>query len=187
MHAVHPSVRDTLHGRNIILLIFWIAWMSFVLKMTVPPQYMHAIFKRLYLTSPKTLKSTFLWVSGPAALETRVLNRKDRIAYRKWGHHDDVMKWKHFPRCWPFVRGIHRSPVNFPHKGKWRGALMFPLIFVWISGLVNNGEAGDLRRHRAHYDVIIMQTIYQNPYAIFTNKWMQTHITCHELSCLMSM
>ena len=23
--------------------------------------------------------------------------------------HDDVIKWKHFPRHWPFVRGIHRS------------------------------------------------------------------------------
>ena len=26
-------------------------------------------------------------------------------------YHDDVIKWKHFPRYWPFVRGIHRSPV----------------------------------------------------------------------------
>ena len=32
-----------------------------------------------------------------------------------WSH-DDVIKWKHFPRYWPFVRGIHRSPVNSPHK-----------------------------------------------------------------------
>ena len=32
--------------------------------------------------------------------------------------HDDVIKWKHFPRYWPFVRGIHRSPVNSPHKGQ---------------------------------------------------------------------
>ena len=39
--------------------------------------------------------------------------------------HDDVIKWKHFPRNWPFVRGIHRSPVNSPHKGQWRVALMF--------------------------------------------------------------
>ena len=36
--------------------------------------------------------------------------------------HDDVIKWKHFPRYWPFVRGIHRPPVNSPHKGQWRGA-----------------------------------------------------------------
>ena len=43
-------------------------------------------------------------------------------------YHDDVIKWKHFPRYWPFVRGIHRSPVNSPDKGQWRGALMFSLI-----------------------------------------------------------
>ena len=68
--------------------------------------------------------------------------------------------WRHqmelFPRYWPFVRGIHRSPVNSPHKGQWRGALMFSLICVWINGWVNNHEAGDLRRYRGHYDVIVM-------------------------------
>ena len=30
--------------------------------------------------------------------------------------HDGVMKWKHFQRYWPFVRGIHRSPVNSPQR-----------------------------------------------------------------------
>ena len=70
--------------------------------------------------------------------------------------HDDVIKWKHFPRYWPFVRGIHRSPVNSPHKGQWRGALMFSLICVWINDWVNNREASDLRRYHAHYDVIVM-------------------------------
>ena len=72
--------------------------------------------------------------------------------------HDDVVKWKHFPRYWPFVRGIHRSPVNSPHKGQWCVALMFSLICVWINGCVNNLEAVDLRRYRAHYDVIVMQS-----------------------------
>ena len=43
-----------------------------------------------------------------------------------------------------------------PRKGQWRGALMFSLICVWINGSVNNREAGDLRHHRAHYDVIVM-------------------------------
>ena len=70
--------------------------------------------------------------------------------------HNDVIKWKHFPRCWPFVWGLHRSPVNFPHKGQWRGALMFSLICAWINGWVKNREAGDLRCHRTHYDVIVM-------------------------------
>ena len=70
--------------------------------------------------------------------------------------HDDVIKWKHFPRDWPFVRGIHRSPMKSPHKGKRRGALMFSLICVWINDWVNNREAGDLRRYCANYDVIVM-------------------------------
>ena len=70
--------------------------------------------------------------------------------------HADVIKWKHFPRYWPFVWGIHRSPVNSPHKGRWRGVLMLSLICDWINDSVNNHEAGDLRRHRVHYDVIVM-------------------------------
>ena len=79
--------------------------------------------------------------------------------------HDDVIKWN-FPRYWPFVRGIHRSPVNSPHKGQWRGALMFSLICARINGWVNNGEAGDLRRHRVHYDIIVMisHMIYSNAF-----------------------
>ena len=60
-----------------------------------------------------------------------------------------------FPRYWPFVQGIHRSPVNSPHRGQWCGALMFSLICAWINSWVNNGQAGDLRRHCIHYDVII--------------------------------
>ena len=70
--------------------------------------------------------------------------------------HDDVFEWKHFPRYWPFVRGIHRSPVNSPNKGQWREALMFSLICAWINNWVNNREAGGLRSHRAHCDVNVM-------------------------------
>ena len=73
--------------------------------------------------------------------------------------HDDVIKWKHFLRYWPFVRGIHRSPVNSSHKGQWRGALMFSLIWACINDWVNYREAGYLRHHRAHYDIIIMSHI----------------------------
>ena len=51
---------------------------------------------------------------------------------------------------------IYISPVNSPHKGQWRGALMFSFICAWINGWVNNREADDLRRHRRHYDVTIM-------------------------------
>ena len=73
-------------------------------------------------------------------------------------HHDGGIKWKHFPRYWPSVWGIHRSPVNSAHKGQWRGALMLSLICARTTGWLNNKDAGDLRRHRAHYDVIVMHT-----------------------------
>ena len=70
--------------------------------------------------------------------------------------HDDVTKWNHFPRYRPFARGIHRSPVNSPHKGQWRGALMRSLICAWINNWINNRAASDLRRHSAHCDVDVM-------------------------------
>ena len=80
---------------------------------------------------------------------------------------NDVIKWKQFPRYWLFVRGIHRSPVNSPHKGQWRGALMFSLICVWINGWVKNREAGDLRRYRVHYDVtvVVLISVCRNGFA----------------------
>ena len=73
--------------------------------------------------------------------------------------HDDVIKWKHFPCYWPFVRGIHQSSVKFPHKDQWRRVLMFSLICVWTKGWVNNRDAGNLRRHRAVYDAYIMKMV----------------------------
>ena len=66
------------------------------------------------------------------------------------------IKWKHFSRYWPFVRGIHRSPVDSPHKGQWRKASMFPLIYTSTNGWVNNRETGDLKHYRDHYDVTVM-------------------------------
>ena len=93
---------------------------------------------------------------------------------------------------WPFVRGIPRSPMNSPHKGQWRGTLMFSLIWFLIKGWVNNREAGDLRRYRAHYDVIVMvwnivrnipreeyslQDIGLNPRIFLTRKLISTYRT----------
>ena len=54
--------------------------------------------------------------------------------------HDDSVKW-------------NRSLVNSPHKGQWRGALIFSLIYGWV----NNREADDLRRHRAQYGVTVQR------------------------------
>ena len=78
--------------------------------------------------------------------------------------HDDVIKWKHFPRNW--------SPVNSPHKGQWRGALLFYLICVWINDWVNNRESGDLRPNRAHYDVAVMRMscVWERSGPLFTKR-----------------
>ena len=70
--------------------------------------------------------------------------------------HEDDIKWMHFPHYGPFVRGIHESRVNSHHKGQWCGALMSSLISVWTNGWANTWDAGDLRRHRAHYNVTVM-------------------------------
>ena len=53
------------------------------------------------------------------------------------------------------MRGIHRSPVNSLHKGQWRRALKLSLISAWTNSWTKNGDAGDLRRHGADYDVIV--------------------------------
>ena len=53
--------------------------------------------------------------------------------------------------------GIHGSPVNSSHKGQWRRGLMFTLMCAWTNGWANNGDASDLRFHRAHYDVTVIE------------------------------
>ena len=68
-------------------------------------------------------------------------------------------QWKQLPRYWPSVRGIHWSPVWSPHKGQWRGALVFSLMCVWTNGWANSLDAGDLRRNSTHYDVTVMGSL----------------------------
>ena len=74
-------------------------------------------------------------------------------------HHNDVTKWKHFPHYLTFVRGIHRSAVTSSHKGQWHRASESSLICAWTNDCINNGEAGDLRCHRAYYDVTVMTVL----------------------------
>ena len=46
--------------------------------------------------------------------------------------------------------------ADSPGKGQWREALIISLN-CWTKGWANNRDAGDLRRHRAHYDVTVMR------------------------------
>ena len=88
--------------------------------------------------------------------------------------------WRHqmktFSALLAICAGNSPVPVNFPHKGQWRGALMFALICVWINAWVNNRKAGDLRRYCAHYDVIVMLWMMYG--CQFHNSW---NIWCNKL------
>ena len=117
-------------------------------------RYLDSLFKSLFRLRTRKPQSFPLLAlcEGKPLLTGRILSRRASNAES----HGDVIKWKHFPRYLPFVRGIRRSPVNSPHKGQWREALMFSLICAWVNGWVNNREAGNLRHHRAHFDVTAM-------------------------------
>ena len=79
-----------------------------------------------------------------------------------WGRIGWVMTswWRHqietFPALLALGRGIHRWPVDSPHKGQWCGALMYSLIGTWINGWAIDRDAGNLKRHRTYYDVTVM-------------------------------
>ena len=77
--------------------------------------------------------------------------------------HQQSPWWRHqmenIRRNWPFVRGIHRSPVKSLQKSLWCGALMFSLICAWRNVWVNNREADDLSRHRVDYGVSVMEPV----------------------------
>ena len=85
-----------------------------------------------------------------------------------WTNEPSNPCWRHQMKTfsalyWPFVRGIHRSPVNYPHKGQWLRVWCFVWSAPWTNGWVNNREAGDLIRHRAHYDIIVMLNVILGP------------------------
>ena len=85
--------------------------------------------------------------------------QRDMVGYSKvWfsnSLHDDVIKWKHFPRYWPFLRGIpgHRW---LPRTKASDASFDVFFDLRWLNGWVNKREPGDLRHHRAHYDVTVM-------------------------------
>ena len=87
------------------------------------------------------------WEPSCTALSRHLVPLTVAALYPWWRHQMET-----FPRYWPFT-GNRWIPLT---KGQWRAALMFSLICAWINGWVNNREAGDLRRHRAHYDVTVI-------------------------------
>ena len=96
--------------------------------------------------------------------------------------------WRHqmetFSALLALCAGNSPVPVNSPHKGQWRGALMFSLIYAWINDWVNNREAGDLRRQRGHYGVIVMLSLLTH--FILTHWGRMIHICVSNLTIIVS-
>ena len=68
---------------------------------------------------------------------------------------DGVIKWKYFPPYWSFVRDITGHRWIPPQKASDTELWCF-FLRAWTNGWANNLGAGDLRRHRTHYDVTVM-------------------------------
>ena len=78
------------------------------------------------------------------------------------------------------------SPVtdlNSPHKGQWRGVLMFSLICAWTNGWVINPCVGDFRRHCVHYDVTVM--IPRRVNFGFTLQGPMSHLGGQAIGCVL--
>ena len=90
-----------------------------------------------------------------------------------WWVHDDLIKWKHFR-------------VTGPLCGKFTGHRLIPRTkasdvelwyFLWsINGWVNTHESGDVRRHRAHYDVNVIEVPWTCQYYTNTNARFKIYV-----------
>ena len=116
------------------------------------PGWMITVKIKIKIKVQPAMAQTMAWHrSGDEPLsELMMAEVTDHLSHSASTSSRGIPWWRHQVKIyWPFVRGIHRSPVNSPHKGQWREALIFSLICVWINGWVNNREAGDLIRYRA--------------------------------------
>ena len=93
--------------------------------------------------------------------------------------HDDVIKWKYFPRYWSSV-----CLVNSPNKGQWREALMFSLICAWTNVWANRRDAGELRRHRHHCDVTVMLNKTLHVTGAGVSMWLHLMYVCYGVNVM---
>ena len=85
-----------------------------------------------------------------------VLIKSGKVDNERWKFvsYHVATRWRHQMQAFFALLVIcaGNSPATGARKGQWCRTLMFSLICASI----NNGDAGDLRRHRAHYDAIVM-------------------------------
>ena len=97
--------------------------------------------------------------------------------------HDDIITWKHFRVTVLLCGEFTGSLVNYPHKGQWRGALMFFIICAWTNGWVNNRDAGYMRRHRANNDVTEMVVNLCSKSPSVENSYLAIEHSYHDAYC----
>ena len=109
------------------------------------------------------LISTRIWYIDIVYLVSPKDYRSIRYTYISWWHHQKEI----FSMLLAICAG--NSMVNSPPKGQWWGALMFSLICAWTNSWVNNWDAGDLRRHHAHYDTVFKISV--GPRTLTSKIW----------------
>ena len=151
-HKIQPCP-DTVRFKSKTFLVAWISvWIRLLLSLLL----LLLLLSLLLLWYEDNTKQLYVF----DFMMRFGMNRTVRYREILWWH-DDVIKCKHFPRYWPFVRAIHRSPVNSPTKASDVERDVFSVSWV------TKGEAGDLRRHRTHYYVTVTKRIKSSVQGLF--------------------
>ena len=123
------------------------------------------------------------WPRASIDLKNTGLRNKDGVFFVNRSPGRSESWWRHrrnqmetFSALLAICAGNSPVPVNSPHKGQWRGALMFSLICARINDWVSNREAGDLRRHRGHYYFDVIMTTMASQITSQTQT-IETHST----------
>ena len=110
----------------------------FIYKETDPRSFIFCLYR---ISDGDDFHYLVIWLIHPAITQWPLPAHHMVLISYMWRHQMEIFSAL-------LVLSAGNSPVNSPHKGQWRGALVFPLICTWINGWVNNREAGDLRHHR---------------------------------------
>ena len=186
---LHTPANVTTHQYLGFKLVWLWAWMSNYVLYNFMTIIIHPFHHEARLTKIGSWQKLFeILFSLGLAPRIFILNKTvtfNKLIKTSPTTHNDVINWKHFPRNWPYVRRIHRSSVNSPHKGQRRGALMFSLICAWPNSWANTRIAGDLRRNRAHFDLTVMP--YTPAKMVMESHVMRTFVcnfeAVHQLKC----
>ena len=132
--------------------LYW--WKIFILRRAhgnVSIQMCRSDNCECYPHTPKTPKEHVAIITVSITLTSALSSQSSFCnSFEAWWRH----QMETFPRYWPFVFTVHRWIPRT--KASDAELCCFLWSVPWICGWANNREAGDLRRQRAHYDVIVM-------------------------------